>query len=105
MPSAHALKKVTTLNDDDVIKIALDPANSAVAETERGVTMKTLLSKFITATTANLEDVSNDINTNVNKVEGSMYFNITTNVPVWSVGNADDDVWVNALGSATHTPI
>ncbi len=37
MTSTHALTKVTTLNDDDVIQIALDPANAAVAETDRGI--------------------------------------------------------------------
>lgn len=37
MKSTHALTKVTTLNDDDVIRIALDPENAAVAETDRGV--------------------------------------------------------------------
>lgn len=43
MTSTHALTKVTTLNDDDVIRIELDPANSQVAETERGVTAKNFL--------------------------------------------------------------
>jgi hypothetical protein len=47
--STHALTKVTTLNDDDVVKIALDPANSAVAETDRGVTVGTLLGQERTA--------------------------------------------------------
>jgi len=104
MTSTHALTKVTTLSDDDVLRVALDPANSSVAETDRGVTIETLLAQSRTATTTTLEDISDSINTSALKVEGSRYFNTTTNVPVWAVGNADSDVWVNALGSTTHTP-
>ena len=37
MTSTHALTKVTSLSDDDVLRLDLDPANSAVAETERGI--------------------------------------------------------------------
>lgn len=43
MTSTHALTKVTTLNDNDVIRINLDPANAAVSETERGIIGKNLL--------------------------------------------------------------
>ena len=43
MTSTHALTKVTTLSEDDVLRLDLDPANSAVAETERGITGKNLL--------------------------------------------------------------
>ena len=43
MTSTHALTKVTTLNDDDVLRVDLDPANSAVAETERRITGKAFL--------------------------------------------------------------
>lgn len=38
MPSRHALTKVTALTSADVFSFDLDPANSAVAETERGIT-------------------------------------------------------------------
>jgi len=41
--STHALTKVTTLNQDDVLRLDLDPANSSVAETERGITADRLL--------------------------------------------------------------
>jgi hypothetical protein len=39
MTSTHALTKVTTLSEDDVFRLDLDPNNAAVAETERGVTV------------------------------------------------------------------
>ena len=51
MTSTHALTKVTTLNDDDVLRLTLDPANAAVAETERGITAKTLLDNVGPGTT------------------------------------------------------
>jgi len=58
-----------------------------------------------TSTTAALADVANAINTGVGKIEGTMVFNTTTNKPVWAVGNADADVWVDATGSTAHSPV
>ena len=49
MTSTHALTKVTTLADNDVIRITPDPANSAVAESERGITGGELLGQARTA--------------------------------------------------------
>jgi hypothetical protein len=57
-----------------------------------------------TETTTNLEDVGHAINTSEYKIVGSMVFNATTNKPVWSAGNADADVWVDATGSTAHPP-
>lgn len=58
-----------------------------------------------TSTTAALESIANAVNTSASKVEGSMRFNTTTNKPVFAVGNADGDVWVDATGSTAHTPV
>ncbi len=57
------------------------------------------------ATTTQLADVGHRVNTGRDKVEGSVYFNITTNMPVYSVGSADDSVWVDATASTAHTPV
>jgi len=46
--STHALTKVTTLNEDDVIKFNLDPLGSSVAQTERGIKFGQLLTRGIT---------------------------------------------------------
>ena len=43
MVSTHALTKVTTLSDDDVFRVDLDPANAATTETERGVSYGVLV--------------------------------------------------------------
>jgi len=47
MTSTHALTKVTKVNPDDVLRLDLDPANSQVAETERGVEVGFLLTRDI----------------------------------------------------------
>ncbi len=59
----------------------------------------------ITATTAELAQDTDAINTDPAKVEGYMVFNTTTNIPVWAAGNGDTDVWVNATGATAHTPV
>lgn len=56
-------------------------------------------------TTAQLVSITNNVNTSVNKQEGTMVFNETTNRPVWAVGSADADVWVDATGATVHTPV
>ena len=62
------------------------------------------LQTAVTTTTA-LADVSDAINTAAGKVDGAMVFNTTTNKPVWAVGAADADVWVDATGSTAHSPV
>lgn len=59
----------------------------------------------ITATTTELADVTHAINTSDAKVEGYQVFNITTNAPVWSEGNAAADVWNDATGTTAHSPV
>lgn len=56
------------------------------------------------ATTAQLIDITDFINTSTLKEEGFMVFNSTTNKVVWAIGNADGDVWVDATASTIHTP-
>lgn len=43
--SRHALTKITELSANDVLSIDLDPNNSSVAETQRGITADTLLAR------------------------------------------------------------
>ena len=62
------------------------------------------LQTAVTTTTA-LADVTDAINTAAGKVDGAMVFNTTTNKPVWAVGAADADVWVDATGSTAHSPV
>lgn len=64
-----------------------------------------LENKVTTATTAELEDVTDAINTGAAKVEGYMVFNTDTNKPVWAVGSTDGNVWVDATGATAHTPV
>lgn len=56
-------------------------------------------------TTSVLEDVSSFVNRDARKRGGTVFFNATTSKPVYAVGTADDDVWVDATGATVHTPI
>ncbi len=56
------------------------------------------------ATTAALVAIANDINVRADKVEGYQVFNSTTGLPVWALGSADGDLWVDATGATAHTP-
>jgi len=62
------------------------------------------LQTAVTTTTA-LADVSDAINTAAGKVDGAMVFNTTTNKPVWAIGSAAADLWVDATGSTAHSPV
>jgi hypothetical protein len=57
-----------------------------------------------TATTAALNDVSDAINTDAGKVQGAMVYNTDTDNPVYAVGNADADIWVDGAGNTAHSP-
>ncbi len=59
----------------------------------------------ITATTTELEQDTDPINTDPAKVLGYQVFNSTTGIPVWAAGSGDTDVWVNATGATAHTPV
>lgn len=57
-----------------------------------------------TATTAQLEDISDPINTD-GKWEGKPVFNSTTNIPVWAATSAAGGAWVDSTGAVDHTPV
>ena len=54
---------------------------------------------------AQLEDITDTINTMDRKIEGLMVFNSTTNKPVYAVGPTDGAGWVDATGATAHTPV
>ena len=57
-----------------------------------------------TATTTQLNDVTDAVNTGLDKVQGFRRYNTTTDNPVYAVGSADNDIWVDGVGSTVHTP-
>lgn len=57
----------------------------------------------VTATTAELEDIADAINT-TNKYVGKMVWNTTSTAPAWAEGAAAADVWNAATGLTAHTP-
>ena len=58
-----------------------------------------------TATDAELNAVANAINTAAGKIQGAMVYNSTTDNPVYAVGNADADIWVDGAGGTANTPV
>lgn len=63
-----------------------------------------IFKQVATATTTELADVTDAINTGAEKVAGYMVFNTTTNAPVWAEGATDADVWNDATGTTAHSP-
>ena len=58
------------------------------------------------ATTAELADISNAINTSSSKVEGWPVYNSTTKLTLIAAGNANNSVWVyQGTGATAHTPV
>lgn len=55
-------------------------------------------------TTTNLADIAHEANTSQAKQAGYMVWNNTINRPVWAVGPADNDIWVDAAGTTLHSP-
>lgn len=54
--------------------------------------------------TSNLTSIGHAVNISNAKQPGFMVWNVTTGKPVWAVGSAAGDVWVDATGSTAHTP-
>ena len=59
---------------------------------------------FITASTANLTDISNAINT-TGKFAGKQVWDSTANVPLWAAGATAGDVWIDGTGATVVTPV
>ncbi len=76
-----------------------------------GVTLKAVRLKPIkylqhrTASTANLEDIANAVNTSGGKVQGAEVYNRDTDNPVYATGSSDGAAWVNGIGTTVHTPV
>jgi len=61
--------------------------------------------KLPSATTAQLADVGHAINTGDQKVLGSVMYNSDTHNPVYAVGSAHADIWVDGAGTTVHSPV
>jgi hypothetical protein len=59
---------------------------------------------FLTDTETNFEDIANAINT-TGKYAGKQVWSTTDSLPVWAVGSAAGDVWVDGTGATKYTPV
>lgn len=57
------------------------------------------------ATSAELLDIADAVNTGAAKVQGFQMYDTTLDQPVWAVGAADGDIWVDGVGATVHTPV
>lgn len=62
-----------------------------------------IIDHVFTATTAELEDITSDINTK-DKTIYKQVMNTDTVKPVWAAGISDSSTWRDATGSVAHTP-
>ena len=81
-----AISSTATVNDNYVVK---DNINSNVFSN--------------VVTTANLQDVSHIVNISDDKVEGSMVFDTTADIPMYATGAADASTWVGEKAGSTIT--
>lgn len=70
----------------------------------RRLPVNTMLQFNQTATTAQLEDVDDAINT-TGKYVGKMVYNTTTGIPVFADSAAAAGVWAEADGTNEHSPV
>lgn len=89
----------TSPNDGDVWVTAAGAFNAQL----NGATVN--LAITVTATTAELEDNTDAINTAAAKVLGYAVLNTTTGVTVFASGVGDSDVWHYYDSTTAHTPV
>ena len=87
----------------DITSSASDDADDVLAPLPV-VTLGRWLKVSNSFTTTELADIADLVNTSNVKQAGYMAWNSVTGKPVWAVGAADGDVWVDATGSTAHTP-
>ena len=87
----------TTIDDSGTGTIIIDNVDDGVLRNEA--------TAFKVATTTELEDITDVINTSPLKIDGFCVWNTTTNQPVWSISNTDGAVWADATGATAHTPV
>lgn len=58
----------------------------------------------LVSNTTDLENIGSRVNTD-DKFEGKMWFNSTTNKPVYAASGTAAGLWVDATGATAHTPV
>lgn len=85
----------------------LDKSASAVVSGDWTFSGNLISSGYLhirTTTTAALNAVANAINTDAGKIRGAVVYNTDTDNPVYAVGSADADIWVDGAGTTAHSP-
>ena len=61
--------------------------------------------QLFSATDAELNDITDAINTDVGKAAGAMLWNSDQGVPVFAQGDTDGALWVDGAGTTINTPV
>lgn len=100
--AANILGDINLVTRDDQFLVNCSGTLNAVAAAALALKES---DRVIIATTTQLEDITDPINTSDDKIQGYGVYNETTAIPLWAVGNADGSVWINATGATVHTPV
>lgn len=87
----------------DAVKIIEIDAATLDVDFAGAITANYITSQVVT--TANLNDITNVVNTAAGKVQGAVVYNSTTDNPVYATGSADGSTWVDGAGTLVHTPV
>ncbi len=99
-----SVNDVTIFNDLAVAVIEI-PTGTTEVNFAGTVRIVTGFLQTTTVTDALLNDITDPVNTNADKIQGAQLYNSSQDVPVWAVGAADGDVWVDGAGTTVNTPV
>ena len=99
------IKGYTGFNDAKEFVVSKATTGAIFSVTESGSVKVFSHLRIATYTTAQLEDVTHEVNTSADKVLGAMVVNSTTKQPLWAFGDADNSSWRDAQIAVKHSPV
>ncbi len=90
---------ITSVTDNEVLAY-----DSSSAKWINQTAQEAGITQLPTETSTNLDDVGHAVNTGALKIQGTVIYNSTTDNPVYAVGNAAADIWVDGAGTTVHSP-
>lgn len=101
VPASAVTQHVAVIDHDALLNYA---ANVHFTQAAISIT-RSQVNDMPQATTTELEDMTDAINTDASKELGLMVLNTTTGLTVFAAGNGDTDIWEFYNESLAHTPV
>ncbi len=98
------IKGYAGFNDAKEFVVSKATTGTIFSVTESGSVKVVSHLQVATYTTAQLADVTHEVNTSADKVVGAMVYNSDTSKPLWAFGSADNSSWRDAQAVAQHSP-